>query len=66
MSDRPPLTGRAPAGRIATRILALVLVVLLAGAAYLAFVGGQVFLGVIGAIGGLLTIWALISASKAA
>ena len=66
VSGRPPVSDRLPASRIATRILAVSLVVLLAGASALALTGGQVFLGVIGAIGGLLTLWALVSASKAA
>ena len=60
------MSGRPPASRIATRLLALALVLLLASASVVALAGGQVFLAVIGAIGGLLTAWALVSASKAA
>ncbi|MCI0346108.1 MAG: hypothetical protein L0221_11805 [Chloroflexi bacterium] len=60
------MSGRAAASRVATRLLAIVLVVLLAGASVLALAGGQVFLAVVGAIGGLLTVWALLAASKAA
>jgi hypothetical protein len=57
------VSGRPPASRIATRLLALGLVLLLASASVVAFTGGQVFLAVVGAIGGLLTAWALVSAS---
>jgi hypothetical protein len=57
---------RSAPGRIATGIVAAVLVVLLAGAAVLAYQGGQTFLAVIGGIGALLTLWALATARKAA
>ena len=55
-----------PGSGLATGIAAVVLVVLLTAGAVLAFAVDQVFLGVIGGIGALLTGWAFVSARKAA
>ena len=60
------MTSGGGVGRLATALLAVVLVVLLAGASVLAFIGDQVFLAAVGGIGAFLTGWALISARKAA
>lgn len=57
---------RLTPARVATGVLAVVLVVLLASAAVAAYQGGQLFLAVVGGIGALLTIWALVTARKAA
>ena len=52
--------------RVANAALAVVVVVLLTGGAAVAYLGGQMFLAVIGGIGALLTIWALVTPRKAA
>ena len=57
---------RPTPARIATGVLAVMLVVLLASAAIAAYQGGQLVLAVVGGIGALLTIWALVTARKAA
>ena len=52
----PRLPGRAGLG-----VVAIGLVVLLVGASLLAYAGGQTYLAVVGAIGGLLTAWAVVA-----
>jgi hypothetical protein len=62
----PALAGRTPAERpkprpflerVGMALVALVLAALFGGVALAAFAGGEIFLGVMGAIGCLMTLW---------
>jgi hypothetical protein len=57
-ASRPP---RSVLERVALGAIALVVALLFAGMGVAAFSGGEVFLGVMGGIGALMTIWAAAS-----
>jgi len=47
--------------RVALGLVALIVAILFGGLGAAAFVGGEVFLGVMGGIGALMTLWAAAS-----
>jgi hypothetical protein len=69
MSDAPadpdpeagPTPPRTPLERVALAGIALLVAALFGGIGVAAFAGGEVFLGVMGGIGALMTVWAAAS-----
>ena len=63
MSDQPgePPSQRTPLERLALAGIALLVAAVFGGIGALALAGGEVFLGVMGGIGALMTIWAAAS-----
>ena len=57
MTDPVPRERRPIVERVGLALIALVLGALFGGVAVAAFVGGEPFLGVMGAIGCLMTLW---------
>jgi len=64
MTDAPPPRTpqpRTPLERLALAGIALVVAAVFGGIGLAAFAGGEVFLGVMGGIGALMTVWAAAS-----
>ena len=57
MGDAPPPRSRPRIERLGLGLIALAMAVLFGGIAVAAFVGGEVFLAAMGAIGCLMTLW---------